>query len=86
MSRRRQHRAWAMIVASAVLVTLLLALLPHSHLLTVSTACPVLAIVFLFGTVYVPCSLWLLSQENVEYPPQSIHLPSRSQRPPPASI
>jgi hypothetical protein len=77
---------WAMIAASAVLLALLLILLPHPHHLTIAAACPVLAIVFLFGTVYVPCSLWLLSQENVEYPPQSIHLPSRFQRPPPASI
>jgi hypothetical protein len=87
MSRRRQHRAWELITASVLLVTLLLVLLPHPHHLTLAlAACPVLAIVFLFGTVHLPWSLWLLSRVSEEHPPQSPVLPSRFQRPPPTCI
>jgi hypothetical protein len=86
MSRRRQHRAWEVVTASAVLFTLLLVLLPHSHHLTVAAACPVLAVVFLFGTVCVAYSLLLLSQASDEHLPQSPDLPTRFQRPPPTTI
>ena len=57
MSRRRQHRAWEVITASALLFTLLLVLLPHPHHLAVAPACPVLAVVFLFGAVCIAYSL-----------------------------
>ena len=86
MSRSRQHRAWEMIATSAVLFTLLLILLPHPHYHAVAAACPVLAVVFLFGAVYVPRSLWILSHLSETHLPQSPDLPSRFQRPPPASL
>ncbi len=86
MSRSRQHRAWEMIAASAVLLTLLLLLLPHPHYHTVAAAYPVLAVVFLFGALHVPCSLWILSLLSETHLPQSPDLPSRFQRPPPASL
>jgi hypothetical protein len=46
----------------------------------------VLAVVFLFGIVHVPSSLWLRSQVSEEHPPQSPDLPSRFQRPPPTTV
>jgi hypothetical protein len=85
MSRRRQHLAWKMIAASALLFTLLLALLPHPNHLTIAAVCPVLAIVFLFGTVPGPCSVLLPSQVSDEHPPQSPEIPSLFQRPPPVT-
>jgi hypothetical protein len=85
MSRSRQHRAWELITASALLFILLLVLLPHPHL-TVAAACPVLAVMFLFGAVCVAYSLLLLSQVSDEHLPQSPDLPTRFQRPPPASL
>jgi hypothetical protein len=86
MSRSRQQRAWKMIAASAVLFALLLILLPHPHYLTVAAIYPVLAVVFLFGAVHVPYSLWILSHLSETHLPQSPDLPSRFQRPPPADI
>jgi hypothetical protein len=86
MSRRRQHRVWGVITAAAVLFALLLVVLPHTHHLTIEAAGPVLAIVFLFGAVHIPGSLWLPSQVSKEHPPLSPDLPSRFQRPPPAGI
>jgi hypothetical protein len=86
MSRRRQHRAWEVITASALLFTLLLVLLPHPHHLAVVSASPVLAVVFLFGAVCVAYSLLLLSQASDEHLPQSPDLPTRFQRPPPPSL
>ena len=86
MSRSRQHRAWELITASALLFTLLLVLLPHAHHLTVAAACPVLAVMFLFGAVCVAYSLLLLSQVSDEHLPQSPDLPTRFQRPPPPSL
>jgi hypothetical protein len=86
MSRRRQHRAWEAITASALLFTLLLVLLPHSHHLAVVSACPLLAVVFLFAAVCVAYSLLLLSQASDEHLPQSPDLPTRFQRPPPPSL
>jgi hypothetical protein len=86
MSRRRHHRAWQVITASALLFTLLLVLLPHSHHLAVASACPVLAVVFLFGAVCIAYSLWPLSQASDAHPPQSPDLPTRFQRPPPLSL
>jgi hypothetical protein len=86
ISGRRQHRAWELITASALLFTLLLVLLPHPHHLTVAAACPVLAVMFLFGAVCVAYSLLLLSQASDEHLPQSPALPTRFQRPPPASL
>jgi hypothetical protein len=86
MSRSRRERAWKIIAASALVFTLLLVLLPHPHHLVVTAAYPVLAVVFLFGIVHVPGSLWLRSQVSEEHPPQSPDLPSRFQRPPPPTI
>jgi hypothetical protein len=86
MSRSRQYRWREKIAASAVLFTLLLVLLPHPHYLTVVATYPVLAVVFLFGAVYVPRSLWSLSLLSETHLPQSPDLPSRFQRPPPASL
>jgi hypothetical protein len=86
MSLRRQHRAWELITASALLFTLLLVLLPHPHHLTVAAACPVLAVVFLFAAVCLVYSLLLLSQASDEHLPQSPDLPTRFQRPPPPSL
>jgi hypothetical protein len=86
MSQSHKHRTWKAIAAAVVLLTLLLVLLPHPHHLTGAIACPVLAVVFLFGTIDIPFSLWLLSQVSEEHPPQSPDLPSRFQRPPPALI
>ena len=86
ISGRRQHRAWDLITASALLFTLLLVLLPHPHHLTVAAALPVLAVVFLFWAVCVAYSLLLLSQASDEHLPQSPDLPTRFQRPPPASL
>jgi hypothetical protein len=86
MSRSRRDRAWKIISASVLVFTLLLVLLPHPHHLVITAACPELAVVFLFGSVHVPCSLWLLSHASEEHLPQAPDLPSRFQRPPPASI
>jgi hypothetical protein len=86
MSRSQKQRAWKIVSAAAVLFALLLVLLPHSHHLTVAAACPVLAVVFLFGVVPVPFSLWLPSQASEEHLPQSPDLPTRFQRPPPTTI
>jgi hypothetical protein len=86
MSRRRQHRAWEAVTAAVLLFTLLLVLLPHPHHLAVASACPVLAVVFLFWAVCVGYSLLLLSQASDEHLPQSPDLPTRFQRPPPASL
>jgi hypothetical protein len=86
MSGSRRDRAWKIIAASALVFTLLLVLLPHPHHLIVTAACPVLAVVFLFAAVHVPYSQWLLSYVSQEHPPQSPDLPSRFQRPPPATI
>ena len=86
MSRSKKQRAWKILLAAAVLFALLLALLPHFHHLTVPAACPVLSVVFLFGVVPVPYSLWLPSQAHEEHLPQSPDLPSRFQRPPPTTV
>lgn len=86
MSLRRQHRAWQVITASALLFALLLVLLPHSHQLAVAPACPVLAVVFLFGAVCIAYSLLPLSQASDEHLPQSPDLPIRFQRPPPPTL
>ena len=82
MSRSRQHRAWELITASALLFTLLLVLLPHAHHLTVAAACPVLAVMFLFGAVCVAYSLLLLSQASDEHLPQSPSSPHSIPAPP----
>lgn len=84
MSRSQKQRAWKAV--AVVLLTLLLVLLTHPHHLTGAMACPVLAMVFLFGIIEIPFSLWRLSQLSEEYPQQSPDLPSRFQRPPPAYI
>jgi hypothetical protein len=86
MSRRQQHRAWQVITASALLLTVLLILLPHPHHLAVMSAGPVLAVVFLFGAVCIAYSLLSLSQASDEPLPQSPDLPTRFQRPPPPSL
>ena len=86
MGRIRRERAWKIIAASALLLTLLLVLLPHSHHLVVIAQNPLLAVVFLFAIVQVPGALWLRSHASEEHPPQSPDLPSRFQRPPPATI
>jgi len=86
MSRSQKQRSWKIISAAAVLFALLLVLLPHSHHLTVAAACPVLAVVFLFGVVPVSYSLWLPLQASEAYLPQSPDLPSRFQRPPPTTL
>jgi hypothetical protein len=85
MSQSQKNRVRKAIAAAVVLLTLLLVLLPHHHI-TGAIACPVLAMVFLFGTIDIPSSLWLPSQVSEEHPPQSPDLPSRFQRPPPALI
>jgi hypothetical protein len=86
MSHNRTNRAWKIIAAYALVFTLLLVLFPHSHHLVATAAYPVLAVVFLFGIVHVPGSLWPQSHLGEEHPPQSPDLPSRFQRPPPATI
>ena len=64
MSRRPQHRAWEVITASALLFTLLLVLVPHPHYLAVVPACPMLAVVFLFGAVYCVFALASIASER----------------------
>ena len=86
MSQNRRDRARRFIAATVLLLTLLVVLLPPSHHITVLMACPVLAMVFLFGTINVPLSLWLVSPVSEVRPPLSPDLPSRFQRPPPAAL
>ncbi len=86
MSRSQKHRTRRIIAAVVLLFTLLVVLLPLSHHMTVAMACPVLAMVFLFGTINVPLSLWVVSQVSEAHPLQSPDLPSRFQRPPPAAL
>jgi predicted MFS family arabinose efflux permease len=86
MSRSRDHRARRIIAATLLLFTLLVVLVPPSHHITVAMACPVLAMVFLFGTINVPFSLWVVSAVSEAHPPQAPDLPSRFQRPPPAAL
>jgi hypothetical protein len=85
VSQSRKERAWKIIAASALVFTLLLVLLPHPHHLVATAAYPVLAVVFLFAIVHVPGCLWVRSYASEEHPPQSPDLPSRFQRPPPAT-
>ncbi len=77
-------RARKIVAVAVLLVTLLVVLLPHTHHIPAAMACPVMAMVFLFGTVEVP--LWLLSPESEALPAQAPDLPSRFQRPPPAAL
>jgi len=86
MRQSRKHRALKFIAGAVLLFTLLVVLLPHAQHITVAMACPVLAMVFLFGTINVPLSLWLVSQVSEAHPPQSPDLPFRFQRPPPAIL
>lgn len=85
MNQSRKYSAWRIVTASVLLFALLLALLPHPQQLTVAAVCPVLALVFLFGIVHVPDCPWLPSQASEDHPSQSSDLPSRFQRPPPAT-
>jgi hypothetical protein len=86
MSRSQRRRARKIIAVTALLFTLLIVLLPHSHHITVPMACPFMAMVFLFGTIDVPLSLWLVSPVSEARLQQSPDLPSRFQRPPPAGL
>jgi predicted MFS family arabinose efflux permease len=86
MSRSRKDGARRFIAATLLLLTLLVVLLPPSHHSTVLLACPVLATVFLFGTINAPLSLWLVSPVSDARPTQSPDLPSRFQRPPPSAL
>jgi hypothetical protein len=83
MSRSRKQSAWRIVAASVALFVILTALVPHTQHLTVVAACPVLALVFLFGIVHVPESSWFPLQTGEYHLPQSPDLPSRFQRPPP---
>jgi hypothetical protein len=85
MKQSGKYSAWRIVTASVLLFALLLALLAPPQYLTFAAICPMLAIVFLFGMVHVPDCPWLPLQTSEDHPPQSSDLPSRFQRPPPAT-
>jgi hypothetical protein len=84
MSRPGKHPTWKIVTAIFLLFALVIVLLPQSHHLSVSMACPLLVVVFLFGTVDASVSLRHLSPVDEECSFQSPDLPFRFQRPPPA--
>jgi hypothetical protein len=84
MSRPSKHQTWKIVTAISLLFALVIFLLPQSHHLSVSMACPLLVVVFLFGTVDASVSLRHVSPVNEECSFQSPDLPFRFQRPPPA--
>jgi hypothetical protein len=86
MSQRQKHGARRFVAATVLLLTLLVVLVPASHHSTALMALPVLATVFLFGIIKVPLSLWPVSPLSEARPLQSPDLPSRFQRPPPATL
>jgi hypothetical protein len=84
MIRPGKHQAWKIVTAIFLLFALVLVLLPQSHHVSVSMACPLLVVVFLFGTVDASVSLRHVSPVNEKCSVQSPDLPFRFQRPPPA--
>jgi hypothetical protein len=84
MATRNRLQGWHLITVVVLLFALLIFLLPHRDHLSVAMTCPLLAVVFLFGAIDVPSSLWHMSLPSEPHSPQSPDLPSRFQRPPPA--
>jgi hypothetical protein len=84
MVTRNKRHGWQVITAVVLLFALLIILLPHPDHLSAAMTCPLLVIVFLFGAIDVPFSLWHILLLSEPYSPQSPDLPSRFQRPPPA--
>jgi hypothetical protein len=84
MVTRNKRHGWQVITVVVLLFALLITLLPHPDHLSVAMTYPLLVMVFLFGAIDVPFSLWHMSLLSEPYSPQSPDLPSRFQRPPPA--
>jgi hypothetical protein len=84
MNWRGKKQAWKTLLVLSLLFALAVVLLPHPHHLFVSIACPLLVVVFLFGTIDASVSLGRVSPVNEECSFQSPDLPFRFQRPPPA--
>jgi hypothetical protein len=84
MVTRDKRQGWLAVTVVVLLFALLIFLLPHPDHLSVAMTCPLLVMVFLFGTIDGPFSLWHMSLLNEPYSPHSPDLPSRFQRPPPA--
>jgi hypothetical protein len=81
-----KKQVWKTLVVFSLLLALAVVLLPNPHHLNVSIACPLLVVVFLFGTIDAPVPLGHLSPVNEECSFQSPDLLFRFQRPPPALI
>jgi hypothetical protein len=81
-----KKQVWKTLVVFSLLLALAVVLLPNPHHLNVSIACPLLVVVFLFGTIDASVPLGQLSPVNEERSFQSPDLPFRFQRPPPALI
>jgi hypothetical protein len=83
MNWHGKKQAWKTLVVVSLLFALAVVLLLHPHHLNVSIACPLLVVVFLFGTIDASVSLRHVSPVNEECSFQSPDLPFRFQRPPP---
>jgi hypothetical protein len=86
MVTRNKRQGWHVTTVVILLFALLMFLLPHPNHPNVAMTCPLLVMVFLFGAIDVPFSLWRVSLLSEPYSPQSPDLPSRFQRPPPALL
>lgn len=81
-----KKQAWKTLVVVSLLFALAVVLHPNPHHLNVSIACPLMVVVFLFGTIDASVPLGHVSPVNEECSFRSPDLPFRFQRPPPALI
>jgi hypothetical protein len=86
MAMRMRRNEWQTVTVVLVLCALLVSLLPqHDHVHVAMTG-PLLLVIFLFGTVDIWSSLWKRLPSSEACCSQCPDLPSRFQRPPPASL